>query len=164
ARRPRAEMVRPRLDRELVARVLPDDELRRPAVVLEGAHGDLGPRRVGRALPEEDGAQEIVAVAEDVGLDVHDVADHALRGVAPAVAHGRPWTRAKATRCRARSPSARTGMYAPCSKTSRRSRRRPRPRQVTSSFARPVAGLARARAAVPAGSVSKSRRRPSRSE
>ena len=88
---PGGERVDPRLDRPLPAPGRPvDREAARPAdavvVGVDRRQRRLVParRRSGR-LPAHDGAQDLVAVAEDVGRDVDDVADRALDRPAAAV-------------------------------------------------------------------------------
>ena len=68
-------------------------ELARPAhaaqMGVDPAQSDLAPLLLAGAAIADDGADELVAVAEDVGLDVDDVPDAPFGGVAAAVNGGR---------------------------------------------------------------------------
>jgi hypothetical protein len=86
---PGREDVRPAGDRELPATDPVDDERAAPAhavvVRVERVQLGLGPLARARAPVQRDGAQLLVAVAEDVGGDFDEVADRALRRVAAGV-------------------------------------------------------------------------------
>ncbi len=90
---PGAERVGPRLDGVLPAADRVDHELPAPAYAVElrvdPVQLGLAPAAGADGAVLDDRAQQLVAVAEDVGLDGDLVADHALDGVAAAVDCGR---------------------------------------------------------------------------
>ena len=80
--------VRPRLERVDVPGVLLQEEPAGPAVVAEGLHGRLVPRRVLHGPVAEDGGQVAVALLEDVRRHLEHVAHLALDGEPPTVELG----------------------------------------------------------------------------
>ena len=86
---PGGEHVAPGLDRELPAARRLDRELALPAhavdVRVDRVHRRLEPAPAARRLVADDGAHDLVAVAEDVGGDLDRVADAALGRVTSAV-------------------------------------------------------------------------------
>ncbi len=86
---PGPEHVGPGLDGVLPAALAVDVEAAGPAdaaeVGVDPLHLRLAVVGVARALVADDRAEEVVAVAEDVGLDLDGVADAALGGVPAAV-------------------------------------------------------------------------------
>ena len=78
----------PRDDAEAVAAAALDLERARPAVVSERLHERLLPLSP-LHLEADRGAERLVPVAEDIGLDVHPVSHRTLDRKAPAV-HLRP--------------------------------------------------------------------------
>ena len=79
------EVVAPRLDGEVVAAETVERQVGRPAVVAEGRHGTLAPGGLVGSPPFQRDRDEVVALAEHVGLDPHDLADDPLHGVAAPV-------------------------------------------------------------------------------
>ena len=91
-----------------------------PAVVVDELHRRLAPRVAPRSRYFEHGRERVVALAEDVGLDLEALADDAFDRVAPAVdlgphrldddgrarRAGRRPSAARSASCAARSPSA----------------------------------------------------------
>jgi hypothetical protein len=100
---PGGEQVGPGVDRELPAAQPVDHERAAPAhavvVRVERVQLGLGPRACAGAAVHRDGAQLLVAVAEDVARDLDEVADRALRRVAARIHDGLrvldvdPWRR-----------------------------------------------------------------------
>ena len=90
---PGSEDVRPRLHRVLPAARAVELEAACPAdaaeVGVDGDHLDLAPAARLRRLVADDRAEDLVAVAEDVGLDPDRVADDPLGGVPAVVDRGR---------------------------------------------------------------------------
>ena len=90
---PRGEEVVPGLDRELPATGGLDRELTLPAdaavVRVDRTHGRFEPALAAGRLVAHDRAQHLVAVAEDVGRDVHGVAHGPLGWVPSCVDGGR---------------------------------------------------------------------------
>src|ERR1700729_3400289 len=86
---PGAEDVGPRLDRVLPGAGPIHAELARPAHAAEmrvdPAQAHLAPLLLAGAAVADDGPDELVAVAEDVGLHVDDVPDAPFGGVAAPV-------------------------------------------------------------------------------
>src|SRR5262249_23038191 len=82
---PGGEDIRPGFDRVDVARVSSEPEATGPAVIVAVHHrGPVPLRLVDRAM-EERGADDVVAVAEDIGPDFEQIADDALDRIAAAV-------------------------------------------------------------------------------
>ena len=90
---PGGEDVAPGLDRPLPAAHHVDRELALPAhavdVRVDRPHRRLDPAAAAGAAVAHDGAEDLVAVAEDVGGHADGLADHALGGIAPGVDRGR---------------------------------------------------------------------------
>ena len=86
---PGPEHVGPGLDRVLPGAGPIHGELARPAhaaeVRVDPAQAHLAPLLLARAAIADDGADELVAVTEDIGLDVDDVPDAPFGGVAAGV-------------------------------------------------------------------------------
>ena len=82
------ERVSPGLDRELMAAHAQRRELRPPAVVLEELHADFLPVVLVAGAPQKDGRQRIMAVAEDIRLHTHGLADHPFDDEAAVVHRG----------------------------------------------------------------------------
>src|SRR6266542_4161983 len=85
---PRAEGLRQRLDRVVVPAQRLEREGARPAVVVDVAHRRLAPRALAGSPVLQIGDEHVVAVLEDVGLDLEDPPDLALDGIASAVDSG----------------------------------------------------------------------------
>ena len=96
--------VRPRLERVDVPRVLVQEEPAGPAVVSEGLHARLVPRRVLHGPVAEHGGQAAVALLEDVRGHLERVADLALDGEPPPIQLGPDVTDPDAADVAARRP------------------------------------------------------------
>ena len=72
---PAGEQVAPGHERVEVAARLPESDLSPPPVVFEEPHGHLVPGRAAARLEDEGGIDDVVAVAEDVGLDHERLTD-----------------------------------------------------------------------------------------
>ena len=78
-------MVLPALDLEVPDPETVGKELGSPAIVSDGRHGGLYPPSRPRLSMSEHGADGVVTIAEDVGLDRHRFPHHRLRREAATV-------------------------------------------------------------------------------
>ena len=73
-----AELAPPSRDREEMAAGPKQREFAEPAIVDQEAHRRARPLALVGGAPAQFGREHVVTIAEDVGLDRDEVADHAL--------------------------------------------------------------------------------------